>query len=58
MLNMATDKRDRQRANREVKKAEEAKLDVKQKRWAIVKRYAIYTVLFAIVLIALKIFFG
>jgi hypothetical protein len=55
---MATDKRDRQRANREVKKAEEAKLDAKRKRWATIRRYAIYAVLFAIVLIALKLFFG
>ena len=55
---MATDKRERQWANREIKKAEEAKLDVKKQRWAIVKRYAIYTAIFAVVLIALKIFFG
>ena len=55
---MATDKRERQRANREIKKAEEAKLDDKKKRWAIVKRYAMYTVIFAIALLALKLFFG
>lgn len=55
---MATDKRDRQRANRESKKAEEAKLDVKRQRWALVKRYAMYTAVFAVALLALKLFFG
>lgn len=55
---MATDKRERQRANKELKRAEEAKLDTKQKRWAIVKRYGMYTVIFAIALLALKLFFG
>ncbi len=55
---MATDKRERQRANKEVKKAEKAKIDVKKQRWAIVKRYAMYTLIFAIALLALKLFFG
>lgn len=55
---MATDKRERQRANRELKKAEEAKDDLKRRRWAIVKRYGMYTVLFALGLVALKLFFG
>ena len=55
---MATDKRERKRANREIKKAEEAKQEKKQKRIATIKRYAWYTVLFAIALVALKIFFG
>ncbi len=55
---MATDKRDRQRANRELKKEEQAKANVKKRRMDIVKRYAGYTVIFAIALIALKVFFG
>ena len=55
---MATDKRERQRANRELKKAEQAKQSLKQQRWAIVKRYSMYTAIFAIALVALKIFFG
>lgn len=55
---MATDKRDRQRANRELKKQDQAKANSKKQRMDIVKRYAGYTVIFAIALIALKVFFG
>ena len=55
---MATEKRERQRANREVKKAAEAKASVRAKRWGIVKRYATYTLVFAIGIILLRIFFG
>ncbi|MCB1247678.1 MAG: hypothetical protein KDB69_10455 [Acidimicrobiia bacterium] len=55
---MATDKRERQRQNRELKKAEEAKADLKRKRISIVKRYGFYTLIFAIALIVLKLFFG
>jgi len=55
---MANDKRERQRSNREAKKAEQDKADKKQHRIAVIKRYAGYTVIFAIALIALKVFFG
>lgn len=55
---MATDKRARQRANREAKRQEQVKADYKRQRMAIVKRYAGYTVIFAIALVALKVFFG
>lgn len=55
---MATDKRERKRANREIKKAEEAKQQRKEHRISVIKRYAMYTVLFSIALIALKVFFG
>jgi hypothetical protein len=55
---MATDKRDRQRANKDVKRAEEAKKAKKAHRFGVIKRYAWYTVFFAIAIVALKIFFG
>lgn len=55
---MATDKRERKRANRELKKAEEAKEQRKQHRISVIKRYAWYTALFSVALIALKVFFG
>jgi len=55
---MATDKRARQRANREVKRQEQAKADYKRQRMDIIKRYAGYTVIFAIALILLKVLFG
>lgn len=43
---MATDKRERQRQNREAKKAEEAKKANRRRRFDLAKRWAIYTVLF------------
>ena len=55
---MATDKRARQRANRDAKKAAEAKASLRAKRWGIVRRYATYTLVFAIGIILLRIFFG
>jgi cytidylate kinase len=55
---MATDKRARQRANREEKKAAEAKAKMRARRWQIVRRYATYTLVFAIGIILLRIFFG
>ncbi len=55
---MATDKRERQRANREVKKAAEARAEMRAKRWGIVKRYATYTAVFAVGILLLRIFFG
>jgi hypothetical protein len=55
---MASEKRERQRANREDKRAEESKADVRRKRMAIVKRYAGYGLIFAAAIVALKIFAG
>lgn len=55
---MATDKRDRQRANKDLKQAEEAKKAKKVHRFSVIKRYAWYTVFFAIAIIALKVFFS
>jgi cell division septal protein FtsQ len=43
---MATDKRDRQRQNREAKKVEEEKAAKKRRRISLIKRYAIYVVIF------------
>ncbi len=55
---MPSEKRERQRQNRALKEAEEAKAAKKQQRIAIVKRYGSYTLLFVAALVALKIFFG
>lgn len=55
---MATDKRDRQRANRELKQAEDAKRARKKHRISVIKRYAWYAVFFALSIVALKVFFG
>ena len=55
---MATDKRDRQRVNKDLKRAEEAKQAKKAHRFSVIKRYAWYTVLFTTAIIALKVFFG
>lgn len=55
---MASNKRERQRANREEKRAEEDKADVRKKRIAIIKRYGTYTLIFAVAIIALKLLSG
>jgi hypothetical protein len=55
---MASDKRDRQRANRELKAAERAKTNKKTRRINTIKRYGMYTLLFLGALVALKVFFG
>jgi hypothetical protein len=55
---MASEKRERQRANREEKRAKESKADVKRQRMAIVKRYAGYALIFGAAILALKLFFG
>ena len=55
---MATEKRSRQRANREQKIEEERKVDVRKKRMAIVKRYAMYTALFGAAIVGLKLISG
>lgn len=56
LADMATDKRDRQRANREEKKAAEAKAAARSARWDIVKKYAIYTAIFAVAILLLLYF--
>ena len=56
LADMATDKRDRQRANREEKKAAEAKAAARKARFDIVKRYAIYTAIFAVAILLLFFF--
>lgn len=55
---MASEKRERQRANREVKRAKEDKVDVRNRRIAIIKRYGTYALIFAAAIIALKLLSG
>jgi len=55
---MATDKRSRQRANRDEKLEEERKVEVRKKRMAIVKRYATYAALFGAAIVGLKLISG
>lgn len=49
---MATDKRDRQRANRDEKKAAEAKVKRRQDAFALIKKWTIYGVLLVSALLA------
>lgn len=55
---MASNKRERQRANREEKRAEELKSDTRKKRIAIVKRYGTYALIFVAAIVALRLFTG
>ena len=55
---MASEKRERQRANREEKRAKETKADTRKQRMAIVKRYAGYALVFGVAIIALKLITG
>ena len=55
---MATDKRERQRSNREAKKAEEAKKAKRQHIFDQIKKYGGYAVLFLVSLAALKLLTG
>jgi len=54
---MATDKRDRQRANRDEKKAAEAKVKRRKDALALIKKWAIYGVLIASAFLALSLVF-
>ena len=54
---MATDKRDRQRANREEKKAAEAKVKRRQDAFALLKKWAIYGLLIVAVFLILSLVF-
>jgi hypothetical protein len=55
---MATDKRDRQRANREEKRAAEEKAAKRRRIFDLIKRYAIYTAIFVVAIFALRFFAG
>ena len=55
---MASEKRERQRANREETRAEESKADTRKQRMAIVKKYAGYALIFGAAIVALKLFTG
>lgn len=55
---MASEKRERQRTNREQKLAEEQKADMRRRRIAVIKRYVTYTVIFGAAIIALKLLSG
>jgi len=50
---MATDKRERQRANREAKQAVEARVQKRRQRFGLVKRWAFYAAIFLVVLFVL-----
>ena len=50
---MATEKRDRQRANREEKRAAEEKAAKRQQRFDLAKRWAFYAVIFVIAILVL-----
>ncbi len=55
---MATDKRERQRANREEKKAAEEKAAKRKHRLDLAKRWALYVALFLIAIVVLRLFFS
>lgn len=55
---MATDKRDRQRANRDEKKAQQAKVDKRKRLFARVKKYALYVLLFVASIVILRLIAG
>ncbi len=55
---MPSEKRDRQRANRDLKRAEEQKVDVRKKRFRMARRYTVYVVLFLGVIFVLQWFTG
>jgi len=55
---MSQDKRARQKANRDLKRAQEAKVAKRRRLYAQVKKYAGYAVLFVVSIVAFRIFFG
>ncbi len=55
---MSQDKRARQKANRDIKRAQEAKAAKRKRLFDQVKKYAGYALLFAASLFAFRIFFG
>lgn len=57
MAVMATDKRERQRANREEKKAAEAKVKRRRDAFALIKKWAIYGLLLVAVVLIISFVF-
>ncbi len=55
---MASEKRERQRANRELRRAERAKEERKRQAIAIIKRYATFALVFGAILVAFTVLFG
>ena len=55
---MATDKRARQRQNRQEKKAAVEKAAKRKRRFDLARRYAIYAVIFIIAIVVLRIIAG
>jgi len=55
---MATDKRNRQRANRDVKNAKQAKVDKRKQLFGRVKKYSFYALIFVVSIVILRIIAG
>ena len=55
---MATDKRERQRANRETKKAAEAKKKRRSDAFALAKKWALYGLLIVVVFVIANLLLG
>lgn len=55
---MATEKRERQRANRDVKRAVESKTERRQKIFKRARRFAVWAVIIAAVLFLANVVFG
>ena len=55
---MSSDKRARQKANRDAKKVQEAKAAKRKHLFGQVKKYAGYALLFVASIVAFRIFFG
>jgi hypothetical protein len=55
---MSSDKRARQKANRDAKKAQEAKVAKRKRLFGQVKKYAGYALLFVGSIVLFRIFFG
>ena len=55
---MSSDKRARQKANRDIKRAKEAKVEKRKHYFGLVKKYAGYAALFVVSIVAFKYFFG
>lgn len=51
---MATDKRERQRANREVRQAKTAKVERRKKAFTLVKKWALYGLIAIAALVAIS----
>ncbi len=55
---MSSEKRARQRANRDLKVAAEQKRDLRKRRFSIVKRYTVYAFIFGAAIVGLKLISG